>query len=952
MVASGHRGSHRPGSGTKRRTRPSFPKPDFERGFSTGARTHLYERDIRPARKVGVARERAPEFPPIEIERLYATNALWVADIHSSDQVRVAANFQSQRALQHTARTFRSCHPEFEFRRFRHGSNHFPGACARLDYKRVWQIGVLVQVSGHATGAVAGNLGLASVAIPEVSLGDGLRNRRHSHHLQPIGTNPEAPVADLCRERGQTGVRDPYSCQVAALDDEEVVPCPLDLCKWERRHFLSLCEFGTLLATSAAKSLKESSRHSSRLGAGGRRSCIDTLRIRASMPNPLTEIQFEVPFEDIRAEHVEPAIDQLLEEARLSLESLVATDEGPTYANTLAALEDLGEKLGYAMGVVGHLEGVATYAELRAAYNAVQPRVSEFFSAIPLNEGVWKRIRAFSDSTEVAGLSPTRKRFLDKTLDDFRRSGAELGPSEKKRLLEINVELAKITTKYAENVLDATNAFDLIIEDEEGLAGLPRTAVAAAKESAERKGKAGWRFTLQAPSFMAVMTYLDDEAIRERMYRAFSSRAARGEFDNRENIARILALRKEMARLLGYSDFADLVLEDRMAKSGAKAWKFVDDLRQRTQAAFDIENEDLDEFSGSKVKPWDLAYQAEKLRRAQYNFDEEDLRPYFPYEGVLRGMFEIAQRLFGLEIRKWEGVPVWDAGVDAYEVNDADGSHLGSFYADYFPRENKRGGAWMDSLITGQPSAIGFTPHLGFNCGNLTPPTEGKPALLTHREVETIFHEFGHLLHHLLSRVEVRSLAGTNVAWDWVELPSQIMENWCWEREALDLFARHYETGKPIPEDLFAKMKRAKNFRSANAQMRQLGFGTLDLALHTRFDPDVNSDTVSYARDILQRHAPVDLPADNAMVASFTHLFSSPVGYGAGYYSYKWSEMLDADAFTRFAREGIFNPETGNSYRRNILERGNSAEPEDLFRQFMGRDPDAEALLRRLGLAA
>ena len=670
------------------------------------------------------------------------------------------------------------------------------------------------------------------------------------------------------------------------------------------------------------------------------------------MSNPLTAIHFNVPFDEIRAEHVEPAIDQLLAEAQSSLEALVQNQDEPTYANTLAALEDLGETLGYAIGVVQHLESVATHPELRVAYNAVRPKVSEFFSSIPLNEGVWKRIRAFAQSAEAEVLSPTCKRFLDKTLDDFRRSGAELGPTHKKRFLEISVELAQVTTKFSENVLDATNAFELIIKDEEGLAGLPASAIATARESAESKGKAGWRFTLQAPSMMAVMTYLDDRSVREKMYRAFSRRAFGGEFDNTENIARILALRREQAELLGYSDFADLVLEDRMAKSGARAWQFLDDLRERTQAAFGRENAELEEFAGDEVQPWDLGYRAEKLRKEQYDFDEEDLRPYFQYERVLEGMFEIAHRLFGIEIRKRDGVPAWDEGVDAYKVLDTDGMHLGSFYADYFPRENKRGGAWMDSLITGEPKGDGFSPHLGVNCGNLTPPTAGRPALLTHREVETIFHEFGHLLHHLLSRVEVKSLSGTNVAWDWVELPSQIMENWCWEREALDLFARHHETGEPIPEQLLGKMRRARNFRSANAQMRQLGFGTLDLGLHTRLDPGPDSDAISYSREILERHSPVGLPRDGAMVTAFTHLFSSPVGYGAGYYSYKWSEMLDADAFTRFANEGIFNPETGASYRRNILEAGNSAEPEQLFRRFMGRDPDAEALLRRLGLAA
>ncbi len=669
------------------------------------------------------------------------------------------------------------------------------------------------------------------------------------------------------------------------------------------------------------------------------------------MSNPLTTIRFEIPFDEIRAEHVEPAIDELLADARACLQALIDCEEALTYANTLAALEAVGERLEYAMGVIGHLENVATYPELRAAYNAVQPKVSEFFSAIPLNKRVWGRIRAFEGCEEAMRLGPTQRRFLAKTVRDFRRSGADLDHSSKQRLLEVDVELARITTKYAENVLDATNSFDLVIEEESRLAGLPKRAVDAAKESAERKGKPGWRFTLQAPSYLAVMTYLDDEEVRERMYRAFTSRAVGGDFDNTGNVIRILALRKEKARMLGYANFADLVLEERMAKSGTRAWAFTDDLRARTLGAFERENEELEEFSGSQARPWDLAYQAEKLRRAQYDFDEEDLRPYFPYEGVLTGMFQISERLFGIRISRRAGMPAWAPGVEAFDIHDKDSSHLGSFYTDYFPRENKRDGAWMDSLITGEATENGWSPHLGLTCGNLTPPSGGKPALLTHREVETVFHEFGHLLHHLLSRVEVKSLAGTNVAWDWVELPSQIMENWCWEREALDMFARHHETGAPIPQDLFDKLKRAKNARSANAQMRQLGFGALDLALHTKFDPDAGTDVLGYSRDILQRHSPVTLPPDSAMVASFTHLFASPVGYGAGYYSYKWSEMLDADAFTRFAREGILNPETGDAYRRTILERGNSADPEELYRAFMGRDPDPEALLRRLGLA-
>ncbi len=670
------------------------------------------------------------------------------------------------------------------------------------------------------------------------------------------------------------------------------------------------------------------------------------------MSNPLTKISFRIPFDQIKAEHVEPAIDELLADAQNSLDELVASSAPRTFANTLLELEKVTEKLEHAMNIVGHLEGVATYPQLREAYNKVEPRVSAFYSSIPLNAGLWRQVKTFAATDEALALGGTKARFLKKEVDGFRRSGADLDDAGKARLTEINVELARRTTKFSENVLDATNAFEYYIEDETGLAGLPPSAVDAARQSAESKGREGWRFTLQAPSYVAVLTYLDDAAVREKLYRAHSTRARGGEFDNSENIAAILELRKEKAQLLGYANFADLVLEERMAKTGEQAMAFVRNLKARTDETFDRENEELRQFAGKDPRPWDVGYYAEKMRQARYDFDEEELRPYFPYEGVLRGMFEITGRLYGIRVEKQSGVAAWDEGVDYYTVYDSDDSAMGSFYADYFPRENKRGGAWMDAFITGEPTPDGFTPHLGLNCGNLTPPLGDKPALLTHREVETIFHEFGHLLHHLLSRVEIKSLAGTRVAWDWIELPSQIMENWCWEREALDLFARHYETAEPIPAELFQKMVRAKNFRAANAQMRQLSFGTVDLALHTEYDAAADGDVMAYARLLLDSFAPVPLPGEHAMIAGFTRLFSSPVGYGAGYYSYKWSEVLDADAFTRFASQGIFNSKVGRAFRENILAKGDSEEPEELFRGFMGRDPDAEALLRRIGLAA
>ncbi len=658
--------------------------------------------------------------------------------------------------------------------------------------------------------------------------------------------------------------------------------------------------------------------------------------------NPLLEIQFRFPFDKVTPAEVEPAIDALLADAAQRLEHAATSDD------PLLALDVMTEKLDFAMGVVRHLESVATTPELRAAHNAVQPKVSAFYSSIPLHEGLWNAIKRYATTPAAKSLDGTHKRFLTKTIDSFKRAGADLDVAGKTRLQEIDVALTEATTKFSEHVLESTNAWELIITDEKQLAGLPESAKAAAKMSAESKGKEGWRFTLQAPSYIPVMTYLDDAAIREQMWHAYAVRASVAPFDNSPLLKKILELRKEKAKLLGFADFADLVIDDRMAHTGAAAQAFLDGLRAKTEPKFHEENRALETFAQCKLEPWDVAYWAEKQRAALYDFDEEELRPYLSLERVSQGMFDIFGRLFGIRVEPEENVPVWDAAVRSYGVFDsASGQHLGSFYTDWYPRENKRGGAWMDALLTGDPAKN--KPHLGFICGNLTPPVEGKPALLTHREAETIFHEFGHLLHHLLSRVTVRSLAGTSVAWDFVELPSQIMENWCWERESLDMLARHWETGERIPEDLFQKMKRAKNFRAANAQMRQLGFGIVDLTLHRQWDG--SADVVKYAREILTPFAATKLPADYAMIAGFTHLFANPVGYGAGYYSYKWAEVLDADAFTRFQKEGVFNAATGREYRDKILARGDSEDPAVLYRSFMGRDPDPSALLARAGLA-
>ncbi|MGB5694196.1 MAG: M3 family metallopeptidase [Polyangiales bacterium] len=674
------------------------------------------------------------------------------------------------------------------------------------------------------------------------------------------------------------------------------------------------------------------------------------------MPNPLIELGFEIPFDQIEAKHVEPAVDLLLAQSRAAIDALIASEEPRTYANTLGALEEATEQLERAMTVIDHLESVATTDALRAAYNVTRPKLSAFWSELAMSEGLYRAVRTFAETGEAAALPPTEARFLKKTLDDFRRHGAELSREGKDKLQAIEVELTRLTTEFSQNVLDETNAFELVITDESRLAGLPESAEQAAAENARSKGVGGWRFTLHAPSMIPLLTYLDDAQIRKRVWRAYNTRAVSGSRDNRPIVARILELRRAKAELLGYADFADLVTEDRMAQTGDRAKAFIEDLRERTKDAFDRENEALQAFRdqiegthGAALEPWDVAYYSEKQRQAMYELDEEELRPYFPLSAVLDGLFATAQALYEITIVERDA-PIWDSEVKSYAIHDSDGAMLAAFYVDLFPRENKRGGAWMNALISaahreGQPRE-----HLGLFCANVNPPTGGKPALLTHAEVETLFHEFGHLLHHCFSRVSVRSLAGTNVAWDFVELPSQIMENWCWERNGLDLFAAHFETGEPIPDELYEKMTRARTYRAANAQMRQLGFAAVDLALHREYDTAKDGDAMTYATEILRGYSSTRLPDDYGVLAGFGHVFAHPIGYAAGYYSYKWAEVLDADAFTRFKKEGITNPEVGRAFRDAILSKGNSEEADKLYRDFMGRAPVLEPLLERAGL--
>ncbi|MDX2004244.1 MAG: M3 family metallopeptidase [Meiothermus sp.] len=667
----------------------------------------------------------------------------------------------------------------------------------------------------------------------------------------------------------------------------------------------------------------------------------------ALAPNPLTSIQFDIPFDQIRPEHVEPAIDQLIAEAEAGLEAIIGVQGPRTYANTLGALDELGRGLWYAFGIVSHLEGVVTHPELRAAYNRVLPKVSAFGTRLEISEGLYRALKDYAATPEAQTLSPARRRFLKLRLDDFRRQGADLPPENKERLEALNTRLSEVCTKFRQNVTDSVADWEIYL-DEAQVAGLPSSALEAAAQSAQSKGKTGYRFTLQQPSYIPVMTYLDNAEIRKLFYLAYNSRATEEGRDNRPLIAEILALRQEKAELLGYPNYGDYVLEDRMAGKAEAALKFEMDMRLAYEPHFKREAAELERFAGRPLEAWDVGYWVERQRKALHDFNDELLRPYLPLPQVLRGMFEIFGRVFDFEVREAAGVAVWHPEVRVYEIV-RQGRMICRFFTDWHPRETKRGGAWMNYFIVGDRSSGRQEPHLGLMCGNMTAPIGDRPALLTHDEVQTLFHEFGHLLHLALSDVEVRSLGGLEVAWDFVELPSQILENWCWERESLDMFARHYQTGEPIPEALYQAMISARNHWAASSGMRQLSFGTVDLALHNQYRP-ADGDLMDYARAVMQPFYPARLPEPYGFMAGFTHLFGSPVGYASGYYSYKWSEVLDADAFSRFKREGIFNPQTGADFVANVLSRGNSVDPAEMFRRFMGRDPSPRALLERSGL--
>ena len=700
--------------------------------------------------------------------------------------------------------------------------------------------------------------------------------------------------------------------------------------------------------------------------------------------HPFLTDEFLFDWSRLTPAQVEPDIRAALAQSRERVAAFKRlTGAELTYANVLLGFEAATRDLSRAWGLVSHLDSVLNSPDLRKAYGAMLPEVTAYFTSLTLDPEIWAVFKAYAATAEAGALTGVRRRFLAETMADFLENGADLPAAPKDRLAAINAALAEKTQKYSENVLDSTNAWELFVDDESRLAGLPASALAAAKQSATAKGRPeAWRFTLHQPSVYPVLQYAQDADLRRQCWEGLGQVGLKDGWDNTALVGEILALRHEKAGLLGKAHFADFTTARRMARTGAQALGFIEDLATRIRPKFQAEVAELEAYRARQVgdavralHPWEFGFFAERLRRELHGFDDEALRPWFPVDGVIAGMFRLFGDLFGFQVVgrdalhidpvtgartvipaaaprvDGEPVSVWHPEVRFYEIRDG-GRLLGSFYTDWFPRESKRGGAWMNFFRTGGPRADGsFAPHLGLMCGNFTPPVAGQQALLTHDEVTTVFHEFGHLLHHLLCEVEVESLAGTRVAWDFVELPSQILENWCWEEESLALFARHHETGAPLPADLLAKLDAAANFRAASVCMRQLAFSKLDLDLHIRalelkgrdLDAHWNEDFADWQARTTRRGP--------AMARRFNHLFSDATGYAAGYYSYKWAEALEADAFTRFLQEGVLNPKVGRELRAKILAKGNSEPAEKLFRDFMGRDLDSEALLVRDGLA-
>ncbi|MCB5361742.1 oligopeptidase A [Vibrio lentus] len=680
------------------------------------------------------------------------------------------------------------------------------------------------------------------------------------------------------------------------------------------------------------------------------------------MSNPLLTFTDLPPFSQIKPEHVKPAVEQVIEECRNKIEQVLEGNTSPSWDNLVAPIEEVDDRLGRIWSPVSHMNSVMNSDELRDAYESCLPVLSEYGTWVGQHKGLFEAYKAIKASEAFSALDQAQQKTITDALRDFELSGIGLPADEQHRYGEISKRQSELGSQFSNNVLDATMGWSKQVTDVAELAGMPESALAAAQAAAEAKELEGYLLTLDIPSYLPVMTYCDNQELRKELYEAYVTRASdrgpnAGKWDNTEIITEQLKLRHEIARMLGFSTYSEKSLSTKMAETPDQVLGFLNDLAVKAKPQGEREVEELrqfaeKEFGVSELNLWDIAYYSEKQKQNLFEISDEELRPYFPESNAVSGLFEVLNRVFGMSVTEREGVDTWHDSVRFFDIFDATGTLRGSFYLDLYAREHKRGGAWMDDCRGRRITQSGDlqTPVAYLTC-NFNKPVGDKPALFTHDEVVTLFHEFGHGIHHMLTQVEAGAVAGINgVPWDAVELPSQFLENWCWEEEALSFISGHFETGEALPKEMLEKMLAAKNFQSAMFILRQLELGLFDFTLHTEYDPEVGARVLETLADVKSKVSVLPSLDWNRFSHSFGHIFAG--GYSAGYYSYLWAEVLSADAFSAFEEEGIFNTETGNRFLNNILEMGGSEEPMELFKRFRGREPQIDAMLRHAGISA
>ena len=681
------------------------------------------------------------------------------------------------------------------------------------------------------------------------------------------------------------------------------------------------------------------------------------------MSNPLLQSFDLPPFSKIQPEHVKPAVEHAIKNCKEAIANVLSQNEHFTWQSLVEPIDAIDDVLSKLFSPVSHMNSVVSTDGLRDAYESCLPLLSEYGTFVGQLQGLYQAYQSLKDSSEFSTLTTAQQKVITNALRDFKLSGITLKDEEKQRYGEIVTRLSELSSAFSNNVLDATQAYSINIANKNELAGLPDSALAAAQALAISKEQQGYLFTLDIPSYLPVMMYCDNRDLREKLYRAFVTRASdqgpnAGEFDNTEIMNELLALRHELAKLLDFDNYAQHSLATKMASTTDEVMDFLENLAIKSKHQGEEDYQELNDFAASEysqtdLQAWDLAYYSEKLKQSRYAISDEQLRPYFPESKVVEGLFEVVHRLFGLTIKQREDIDVWHKDVKFYDVFAKNGELRGSFYLDLYAREKKRGGAWMDDCVGRRVIANGDIQHpVAYLTCNFNGPVGDKPALFTHNEVVTLFHEFGHGIHHMLTQIDASSVSGINgVPWDAVELPSQFLENWCWQGEALSFISGHYETGEPLPQALLDKMLAAKNFQSAMQMLRQLEFSIFDFTMHASYSNNASADHIQQTlNQVREQYAVVKAADFNRFQHGFSHIFGG--GYAAGYYSYKWAEVLSADAFGLFEQQGIFDPKTGLSFLTNILEKGGSEEPSELFAAFRGRAPEIDALLRHSGIEA